>query len=227
MFLARSRTFHRVALVPTRSLHHSRPLLCSINMNEWKEKAERLRNELEELKERCERANSEKQVINHNIKKNLADARNYGITSFAKQLLNVNDNLALALSNTDLEAEDAKEQLQILLEGVEMVYTEAENVLEKEGILAFAPQEGDVYNPIEHLIVKTLEPQGDNNKDLVAGVKRKGYKLRDRVIRQAEVQIRPRHVPKKATPPPAEEKPVESSSSDSSSDSDNEKKDKQ
>jgi len=236
MFLARSRTFHRVALMPstTRPFHHSQPLLCNFNMDEWKEKATRLQSELAELKERCERVAAEKEVLNRNVKKDLTDARHYGITSFAKQLLNVNDNLALALENTDLDAENSKEQLQILLEGIQMVYTEAENVFQKEGITAFTPQEGDVYNAIDHLIVKTLEPQGDNPKDLVANVRRKGYKLRDRVIRQAEVEIRPRHVEKKQTPPPPtpkeEEKPVESqphssSSSDSESSEKEEKKD--
>ena len=73
----------------------------------------------------------------------VSDMRQYGIASFARDVLAVADNMERALEALDAELrETANPAIKTLLDGVELTERELLKVLEKHGVKKFEPQEG-------------------------------------------------------------------------------------
>lgn len=200
-----------------------------------KEKLQNLKQELQTWKEKYQNILSEKEGIQNRTAKEIEEAKLYGIKNFAKSLLNVNDNLGLAIINTDLQSSEPKEQLEILIEGLKMTQVEADDALSKESITKFSPEIGDRFDQYAHNAVKTEKKVGETKSETITKVVRHGYKLKNKVLRFADVEVLTVSTPpppKKPEPPkveetkqeqPIHEKPNDSSSSsESESESDNE-----
>ncbi len=100
------------------------------------------------------------------------------------QLIDVVDELELAIK-TGKSSENAQKSL---LEGVEMTLKKLRKVLEQEGVSQINCLEGEVFDPSLHNAVATEER--DNVKACVIIEEiRKGYKMKDRVIRPAIVKV--------------------------------------
>ena len=97
-----------------------------------------------------------------------------------KELLPVLDNFERALSAPDADAESLKKGMDMILQGFL-------NTLEKLGVEAFG-EVGDPFDPNIHNAVMHLEDEtlGEN---VIAAVFSKGYKLGDRILRPAMVQV--------------------------------------
>ncbi len=97
-----------------------------------------------------------------------------------KELLPVLDNFERALSAPDADAESLKK-------GMEMIFTGFQETLKKLGVEAFGeagePFDPNIHNAVMHLEDETL---GEN---VIAAVFSKGYKLGDRILRPAMVQV--------------------------------------
>lgn len=97
-----------------------------------------------------------------------------------KQLLGVLDNFdrALGVDNSDFES---------YKKGVEMIYTNFCEILKGLGVEAFG-EAGETFDPNFHNGVMHIEDEslGEN---VIAQVFSKGYKLGDRVLRPAMVQV--------------------------------------
>jgi len=96
------------------------------------------------------------------------------------EFLPVADNLERALAQPDCSVED-------LRKGVEMVLTQMQNALKKLGVTEMGA-EGEPFNPDLHNAVSHIEDEnvGENT---ITQVFQKGYKIEDRVIRHAMVQV--------------------------------------
>lgn len=105
-----------------------------------------------------------------------ADATSAAVTEF----LPVADNLARALEQKDCSAED-------LCKGVEMVQNQLEAALKKLNVTEMG-KEGEPFNPDLHNAVSHIEDEnvGENT---ITQVFQKGYKIQDKVIRHAMVQV--------------------------------------
>lgn len=105
----------------------------------------------------------------------------YKDQKFAENLLPVIDNLerALAIEGTD-------ESFIALNKGVEMVYKNLVETLEKHDIKAIAA-EGQPFDPNFHQAVMT--EASDSESDIVIEEFQKGYILKDRVIRPSMVKV--------------------------------------
>lgn len=105
-----------------------------------------------------------------------ADATRAAVTEF----LPVADNLERALAQKDCTAED-------LRKGVEMVQTQMDAALKKLGVTAMG-KVGEPFNPDFHNAVSHVEDEsaGENT---VSQVFQKGYKIEDKVVRHAMVQV--------------------------------------
>jgi molecular chaperone GrpE len=133
----------------------------------------------------------------------VADAREYGITAFARDVLAVADNMNRALSaiNPQLR-ETADPGLKSLLEGVELTERELLKVLEKHGIKKFEPI-GEKFDPNLHQAMYEV-PDPSFPHGTVAQVVQAGYMIGERVLRPALVGVakaRPKPPP---APPPEE-----------------------
>lgn len=105
-----------------------------------------------------------------------ADATAASVSS----LLPIIDNVERALAAENVSAEDMRK-------GVEMINTQAVQALEKLGVSAFGAV-GEEFDPNIHHCVGTVSAEGVES-GAIALVLQKGYKLGDKVIRPAMVQV--------------------------------------
>lgn len=95
-------------------------------------------------------------------------------------LLPIIDNVERALAAENASAEDMRK-------GVEMINTQAIQALDKLGVSSFG-EVGETFDPNIHHCVGTLSAEGVES-GAIAVVLQKGYKLGDKVIRPAMVQV--------------------------------------
>ena len=113
---------------------------------------------------------------NQNIR---ADAFEDGAKEFIKLLLPVVDNLERALA-----AESTDEAMRA---GVELVYKQLSEVLQKRGVTVI-DRLGEKFDPnLENAVMQGTEDEGE--KGAVCAVLQKGYKLGDAVLRHAMVKV--------------------------------------
>ena len=105
-----------------------------------------------------------------------SDATSAAVTEF----LPVADNLERALEQKDCSMED-------LRKGVEMVQTQMKSALKKLGVIEMG-EIGDPFNPDLHNAVSHVDDEtaGENT---ITQVFQKGYKIDDKVVRHAMVQV--------------------------------------
>ena len=102
------------------------------------------------------------------------------VSDTINEILPVADNIERALSQENASAEDMKK-------GVEMIKNQFGTCFEKLGITAVG-EKGETFNPDIHNAVSHIEDEnlGENE---IASVFQKGYKLNDKIIRHAMVQV--------------------------------------
>ena len=100
-----------------------------------------------------------------------------------EDLLPVLDNFELALKNIKAINSDTKK----LKKGIELVFTDFVNVLEKQG-LEVIEADGAVFDPEVHDAV-SHEDNDEHEVEVVVEVLRPGYKVRGRVVRPAMVKV--------------------------------------
>ncbi|MDO8875396.1 MAG: nucleotide exchange factor GrpE [Pseudolabrys sp.] len=141
---------------------------------EFKDKHLRLLAEMENLRRRTERE--------------VADARQYGIAGFARDVLAVADNMHRALATLDEEVRGAADaKLMSLIEGVELTERELLKTLEKNGVKKFTPQ-GEKFDPNLHQAMYEV-PHSDVPAGHVAQVIQSGYMIGERMLRPALVGV--------------------------------------
>jgi molecular chaperone GrpE len=154
---------------------------------EYKDKLLRVLAEMENLRRRTERE--------------IADARAYAISSFARDILAVGDNMDRALQALDTSIRDnADASVKGLLDGVELTERELHKVLEKHGVKKFDPL-GEKFDPNVHQAMFEL-PDESRPAGTVAQVVQPGYMIGGRVLRPALVAVA-KGGPKAAVEPPA------------------------
>lgn len=129
------------------------------------------------------------------MQRDLADFRTYANEQMARELLSVVDHLALAIKH----AGEAGETGQGLLQGVELVYKQLRDVLEKFGITSFLSQ-GEPFDPAKHdAVMQEITDAVPENT--VVQVFQEGYMYHDKVLRHAKVGVskKPRMEPEAPT----------------------------
>ena len=97
-----------------------------------------------------------------------------------KELLPVLDNFDRAANNTECSFEDYKK-------GIDLIFNQFSEILNKTGVESYG-ERVDAFDPNIHNAVMTVEDDelGENQ---IASVFSKGYKLGDRIIREAVVTV--------------------------------------
>jgi molecular chaperone GrpE len=118
----------------------------------------------------------------------VADARDYGIAAFARDILAVADNMERALGALDAELrEKADAGTKALLDGVELTERELLKVLEKHGVKKFEPLD-EKFDPNLHQAMLEL-PDASRPAGTVARVIQPGYMIGERILRPALVAV--------------------------------------
>jgi molecular chaperone GrpE len=147
-----------------------------------------LAKEAADLKDRLLRTLAEMENLRRRTEKEVADARTYGVTNFARDILAVADNMERALKALDDEIrEKADAGVKALLDGVELTERELIKVMEKHGITRLEPQ-GQKFDPNLHQAMFEI-PDATVSAGTVVQVVQPGYKIGERVLRPALVGI--------------------------------------
>ena len=144
--------------------------------------------DLADTKDRLLRTLAEMENLRKRTEREVADARAYGISAFARDILTVADNMHRAMSALDDELRaKADASLKALLDGVELTERELLNVLEKHGVKRIEPL-GQKFDPNRHQAMYEIEdasvPAGS-----VVQVVQSGYLIGERVLRPALVAV--------------------------------------
>ena len=91
------------------------------------------------------------------------------------------------LDNFDRAADNKTDDIEVYRRGIEMTLTQLNDILKNLEVEAFG-EVGDEFDPNIHSAVMTVE-NSDLPENSVAGVFEKGYKMGDRILRFATVQV--------------------------------------
>ena len=150
---------------------------------------ETLARENAEHKDRLLRTLAEMENLRKRTEREVSDMRQYGIASFARDVLAVADNMERALEALDAELrETANPGVKALLDGVELTERELLKVLDKHGVKKFEPQKGDKFDPNLHQAMYEL-PDPSLPAGSVAQVVQPGYMIGERMLRPALVGV--------------------------------------
>jgi molecular chaperone GrpE len=164
-----------------------------------------------DLKDRLLRAAAEMENMRRRFERELADARLYAVTGFAREVLSIGDNLNRAIAAVPEEARKEEGAFKTLLEGVELTDRELLRVLNKHGVVKLEP-EGKKFDPNMHQAMFEVE-HDEAPHGTVVQVMQAGYSIGDRVLRPAMVGIAKKPAkPKSSEQPAAEAKAAESES---------------
>src|ERR1044072_8221193 len=112
--------------------------------------AAQLAKEAADLKDRLLRTLAEMENLRRRTEREVADARTYGVTNFARDILAVADNMERALKALDDEIRaKAEAGVKALLDGVELTERELIKVMEKHGVRRLEPA-GQKFDPNLH-----------------------------------------------------------------------------
>jgi molecular chaperone GrpE len=143
------------------------------------EEYDRVVAERDQLLDRVARVQAEFENARKRAEREKADFRDYATGQVVEKFLPVLDNFELAL-----KSESSTEQLR---SGVELIVKQMEEVLRQLNVNPIATI-GEPFDPHQHEALGTVE-RDDLPDHSVAEEIRRGYKLRDRLLRPAMVRI--------------------------------------
>ena len=149
---------------------------------------EKLNAENTELKDRLLRALAEMENLRRRTEREVADARAYSVSAFARDMLTVADNLARAAESVPAETRAAAEgALKGLIEGVELTARDLQSALLRHGVAKLEPL-GERFDPNFHQAMFE-QPHDELPAGAVAQVMQSGWKIGERVLRPALVGV--------------------------------------
>lgn len=148
---------------------------------------DQVKQERDALKDKALRAMADLENERKRFEREKADTAKYAISNFARDLLTVLDNMALALQS--VKEEDCKENelLNTLCQGVSMTQSELLKAFEKHNIKKVDPM-GEKFDHNFHQAMMEIE---DDSKEpgTVVQVMQPGYVINDRLLRPALVGV--------------------------------------
>lgn len=147
-----------------------------------------LQDEMEQMREMRLRDAAEMENLRRRTAREVADAKKFAVSSFARDLLSVSDNLTRAqtvISDDDKAA--ASDVWRNLLEGVQMTERELLSVLDKNGVKKIDPR-GSRFDPNQHQAMFEV-PDPSQPSGMVTEVVAPGFMIGERVLRPAMVGV--------------------------------------
>ncbi|MDB2564577.1 nucleotide exchange factor GrpE [Alphaproteobacteria bacterium] len=147
---------------------------------------EKLNEEIQDLKDQRLRAAAELENFRKRAEKDQADALKYGVSNFAKEIINIKDNVERAQSSIseDVRSNDA---VKSIVEGLDMIAQSAVATFEKIGIKKIESLnekfDHNLHQAMMEIENDDVEP-GTIVQELISG-----YTLHDRLLRPAMVGV--------------------------------------
>jgi molecular chaperone GrpE len=170
-------------------------------MNSAQDKSAELHSKIKELEERMDhsmteakkfedhylRAVAETENIKRRSEKDVESAHKYAVSSFAKDLIDVLENLYRSTEHVT-EEQKADKIFSQVFDGIEMTRNEFVKILKKYGVERVSPKEGDKFDHNYHQAISQQETD-KFAPNSVLYVTQAGYVLQDRLIRPALVVV--------------------------------------
>jgi len=149
---------------------------------------EALAKEAADARDKMLRTLAEMENLRKRTAREVSDARTYGISGFARDVIDIADNLQRALDAVPAEARAAADPgLKALIEGVELTERSLHNALEKNGVRKFDPA-GEKFDPNVHQAMYEV-PDPSVPAGTIAQVIQSGYMIGERILRPALVGV--------------------------------------
>ncbi len=167
---------------------------------------ETLRQENADIKDRLLRAAAEMENVRRRTERDKTDSVKFAISSFARDVLTIGDNIARAIEHVPADAAENDPALKSFLEGIQVTERELLNVMERHGIARLDPK-GERFDPNKHQAMFEVD-NADVPDGTIVEIIQAGYVLADRVLRPALVGIakggakQPKSEPSAPAPPP-------------------------
>ena len=147
---------------------------------------EKLNEEITSLKDQRLRAIAELENFRKRSEKDQSDALKYGISNFAKEIINIRDNIERAQSSISDEAKN-NEAIKSVIEGIDLIAQSVVSTFEKIGIKKIESLnekfDHNLHQAMMEIENEELEP-GTIVQELIPG-----YTLHDRLLRPAMVGV--------------------------------------
>jgi molecular chaperone GrpE len=149
---------------------------------------EALAKEAADARDKMLRTLAEMENLRKRTAREVSDARTYGITGFARDVLDIADNLQRALDAVPAETRAAADPgLKSLIEGVELTERSLHTTLEKNGVKKFDPT-GQKFDPNFQQAMYEV-PDASVPSGTVVQVVQAGYMIGERILRPALVGV--------------------------------------
>jgi molecular chaperone GrpE len=150
--------------------------------------AQNLQRENAELKDKILRTLADMENLRRRTEKEVADAKLYGISSLARDMLSFADNARRAVENVPRELRQSSEPfVKTLIEGLEVSERDFLARLARHGIKKIEPL-GGKFDPNRHEALFEV-PDETVPSGTVVKVVEDGYTIGDRVLRPAKVGV--------------------------------------
>ncbi len=156
--------------------------------NSKPDQAPDLQSQLNAAKEQLLRALADSENLRKRVEKEKEDVSKYALSGFARDLLNVADNLQRAIAAVKKEEAETNPALRNLVFGIEMTQKEMQSVLDKHGVKKIEPKIGDAFDYNAHQAMMEIEDP-THPPGTVLQLLQPGYRLHDRLLRPALVGV--------------------------------------
>lgn len=157
----------------------------SETIDETEADVEELQAEIQKLREDYLRAFADAENTKRRCAQEIEKNQKYAISSFAKSLLSVADNLHRAIDAVNNG--ENKDNCEALLKGIELTEAELMKVFNKFGITKMDII-GQVFDPNFHQVIQEVEDKEKPAGTVIAELQT-GYMLNDRLLREAMVVV--------------------------------------
>ena len=145
-----------------------------------------LEKKIEELNDKLLRSLAENQNLRKIHEKEREDLIKYSSSSFAREILNLADNLERAFSLFKDDPKLKSDEFKDTMLGIELIEKELINSFDKNGIKSFESMDKK-FDPNFHQALNEVESEQEDG--MVINEIQKGYMLNDRLLRPALVSI--------------------------------------
>jgi len=164
-----------------------------------------LKAEVSDLRDQRLRMAAEMENLRRRTAREIKDAKTFAISGFARDMLQVSDNLQRALAAVPEQGETTDDNgLKTLVEGVELTERAMLSTLERHGVRKLEPM-GQKFDPNFHQAMYEV-PNTEVANNTVVDVVQPGYVIGDRMLRPAMVGVS-KGGPKEAAAAPASDGP--------------------
>src|ERR671913_324267 len=141
-----------------------------------------------DLKDKFLRLMADMENLRRRTEREVADARTYAVANFARDMLNVADNVRRAIESVPAEASRSAEgAFKGLIEGIDLTERDLLKTLERHGAKKLEPQ-GQKFDPKLHQAMFEV-PNPEVPNGTVVQVVQSGYVIGERVLRPALVGV--------------------------------------